>query len=36
LNPAINTSCRVEVLIKTTSPPKRGGLVSRKMLQTSI
>jgi hypothetical protein len=35
LNPAINASCRVEVLIKTTPPPKRGGQVSRKMFPIS-
>jgi hypothetical protein len=36
LNLAVNTSCRVEIPIKPTSPPKGGGVVSKKMLPTSI
>jgi hypothetical protein len=36
LNPAVNAPCSVEVPIKNTPPPKRGGQVSRKMLPPRI
>jgi hypothetical protein len=36
LNPAVNVPCQVEVPIKTTPPPKGGGLASKKILPTSV
>jgi hypothetical protein len=36
LNLAVNVPYRVEVTIKTTPSLKRGGLVIRKMLLTSV